>query len=152
MISIVVASQMTRRIRNSSCDEGWVFMIYLPNRATARYKKNAWPPRLLSKRPRTDGMLIQSGLQGGSGGIALRGARCVTVMLVGWNVSSCQRNMVHDGATLRLKTQRINTLIGGRKEEDKESGHGHGTGGDQPSPASTTGRADRRDTVTSLVG
>jgi hypothetical protein len=26
--------------------------------------------------------------------------------------------MVHDGATLRLKTQRINILIGGRKKED----------------------------------
>ena len=88
----------------------------------------------MSNRPRTDGVLIQSGLQGSSGGIALRGARCVTVMLVGWNVSSCQHNMVHDGATLRLKTQRINSLIGGRKKEDKESGHGQGTGGDQPSP------------------
>jgi hypothetical protein len=41
MMSIMVASQMTRRIRNSSCDEGWVFMIYLPNGVTARYKRNA---------------------------------------------------------------------------------------------------------------
>lgn len=31
-------------------------------------------------------------------------------------------NMVDDEATLRLKTQRINTLIGGKKKEDKESG------------------------------
>lgn len=50
MMSIVVASQMTRRIRNSSFKEGRVSMIYLPDRAMARYKRNARAPRLLSKR------------------------------------------------------------------------------------------------------
>ena len=49
-LSIMAASQMTRRIRNSSCKEGRVSMIYLPNRATARYKRNARAPCLLSKR------------------------------------------------------------------------------------------------------
>ena len=49
MMSIMAASQMMRRIRNSSGKEGRVSMIYLPNRATARYKRNA-RPRLLSKR------------------------------------------------------------------------------------------------------
>src|SRR5215472_11159796 len=42
------------------------------------------------------------GLQGSSGRISLRGARCVTVMFLGWHVSSCPCNMLHDGTPLRI--------------------------------------------------
>jgi hypothetical protein len=47
MMSIVVASQMTRRIRSSTRDEGWVFMICLPEQSNV-YKKRS-PFALLSK-------------------------------------------------------------------------------------------------------
>ena len=59
------------------------------------------------KETRTDGVRIQ--LPGKQWGIALRGARCVTVMLFGWHSASCQYKVIHDGATLRPKTQRFNT-------------------------------------------
>jgi hypothetical protein len=52
---------------------GRVFMIYLPHRVTAIYKRNA-RFRLVIKRTRKGFVRIQSVLQGSSGRIALRGA------------------------------------------------------------------------------